>query len=475
MNRSSNILAPVLAAVLSSIIWLPAVCIGQITGTPSGPQFAAGQSAAPSPSPSPAAQNDATADSSTNTGTPAPPSGATLGNGQTGANGLAGHVDQFTRYAPFRDHWITIDLDTRYVRAVLEGFEQGAGIGMGVQFTTADLLRVVEFRLTAITSPKLYRRFEGEAYIPKIFDNKTHADIWFDYLFRSEDEFFGIGPDTPKTSKTDYALEQRSFNASLYHDFARGVRAGAYARLANTSTYPGQNNRDIPSNEVFSGNPQAVPLTLFAPGLLQNTEILSYGGFGVMDRRDNSAGLTKGMYLYGRIGSSQGLKDGPAFSDYGWLGGEIDARGYVPLGSNKTSLALRGYADLEAPRGGSQIPFYDMPFLGGRSYLRGFENFRFRGDNLALFSAELRQTVWTQREDRGLDVFAFGDTGQVWGDNRSMIDPAIIANQGFASSNWKAAIGGGIQYRFSSNIAGRIEVGHSNERSIVYWSLTRGF
>ena len=127
--------------------------------------------------------------------------------------------------------------------------------------------------------------------------------------------------------------------------------------------------------------------------LLTNAKILSYGGFAEYDLRNNSRGLAKGAYFYGRIGSYQGLKDKPAFSDYGWLEAELDARGYIPLGSDKTSLAVRGYASLKDPRGGSQIPFYDQSFLGGRMYGRGFKTFRFRGNNMALGSAELRQTV----------------------------------------------------------------------------------
>src|SRR5262249_17924392 len=106
---------------------------------------------------------------------------------------------------------------------------------------------------------------------------------------------------------------------------------------------------------------------------------------------------------------------------------------------------------------------------------RGFRDFRFRGENLVLGSAEFRQTVWTQREDRGLDLVAFGDAGQVWGDNRSATAPAILANKDFSSSNWRAAIGGGVQYRYSRSLAGRIEVGHCNERNAVYFSFGRGF
>src|SRR5215470_8320260 len=96
-----------------------------------------------------------------------------------------------------------------------------------------------------------------------------------------------------------------------------------------------------------------------------------------------------------------------------------------------SSLATRGYSLLQSPRGCSQIPFYDQAYLGGRSFVRGFQNFRFRGNNAVIFSAELRQTVLSQEENRGLDVFAFGDTGQVWGDNRSRSNPATASNRDF--------------------------------------------
>jgi hypothetical protein len=394
---------------------------------------------------------------------------------QSSISSLASRVKAFNRNAPTRDSWNTIDLGSKYFRAVVGGFDQGALIGFGVQLTTADKFRFVEFRATALTSPNLYRRFEGEAYFPRVFDQNTHADVWFDYLRRTKDNFFGIGPLNPNTSQTNFDLEQRSYNASLYHDFADRLQVGGYFRLSNSATYRGQKDKDIPIDTLFSGDPNTVPVARWAPGLLTNAKILSYGGFAAYDLRNNSGGLTKGAYFYGRIGSSQGLKNDPAFSDYGWLEAELDARGYIPLGSDKTSLAVRGYASLKDPRGASQIPFYDQSFLGGRMYGRGFKNFRFRGDNLALGSAELRQTVWTQSENRGLDVFGFGDAGQVWGDNRSKTDPAVLSNQNFDSSNWRASVGGGLQYRYSNSFAGRVEIGHSHERNLIYFSITRGF
>ena len=128
----------------------------------------------------------------------------------------------FSRNGPKRESWNTINLGTKYANAVLGGLEW---LGFGVQVTTADLFRFVEFRATALISPNLYRRFEGEAYFPEVFDKNTHADVWFDYLRRTKDNFFGIGPRIPNTSQTNFDLEERSYNATLYHDFARAYRS----------------------------------------------------------------------------------------------------------------------------------------------------------------------------------------------------------------------------------------------------------
>jgi hypothetical protein len=404
-----------------------------------------------------------------------PESSLSQSSGRGSGTSAADRIRTFRRYAPIRESWTTINLGTKYVRGVFGGLEQGASIGLGVQFTTADIVPGVELRATLLTSAKLYRRFQGEVYVPKVVDENTHANLWFDYLRRTKDNFFGIGPTVPKTSMTNYDIERRSYNASLYHNFGSHIVLGGYATISNSATYTGQRDTDTPIDQLFSGDPNVVPITAWAPGLKMNTRILSYGAFAQYDLRNNAVGLTKGAYFYGRIGSNDGLENKGDFSDYGWLVGEMDARGYIPLGTDKTVLALRGFALLKNPRGGSQIPFYDLSYLGGRMYVRGFLDFRFRGNNAALASAELRQTVWTQREDRGLDVFAFGDAGQVWGDNRSTTDPAVLANQDFSSSNYHASVGGGLQYRYSRGLAGRLEIGHSHERNLIYFSISRGF
>ena len=206
-----------------------------------------------------------------------------------------------------------------------------------------------------------------------------------------------------------------------------------------------------------------------------NAEIAHYGLYGEYDGRNNERGLTRGFYLYGMFGSWDGIDNGALFTDYGWLWAILDGKVYIPLGSDKTSFAARAFTSLENPKGGSQIPFYYQSFIGGRLYLRGFREFRFRGNNALVLQTELRQTVWTQSDIRGLDIHVFGDAGQVWGDNRSNTNPVVLANNGFRSRNWRFGVGGGLTYRYNRGIAVRVELGHSNETNLVYFSLTRGF
>ncbi|HQR38889.1 MAG TPA: BamA/TamA family outer membrane protein [Blastocatellia bacterium] len=408
----------------------------------------------------------------------APPPAPTPGQGPSGSVNVGSRKITFTNhgtYVPAREDRTIINFGLKHVNAVFGGLEQGAHIGLGVELTTADSIKWVELSGTAIVSFKLYRRFEVGAYFPKIGDEKTHARVTFDYLRRTEDNFFGIGPRTSESDRTDYDRESRTYGAAIYRDFVGRLTAGVYATIANTSIYAGQSN-DYPSTTaVFSGSPSVVPVTLFAPGLDGGSRILEYGVGVEYDARDDSRGLTRGAYLFGRLGTADGLDKANTFSDFGWLVAEVDGRAYVPLGGDRTSFAVRGTVDVQDPKGGSQIPFYDMAYLGGRRHLRGFNTYRFRGNSAVLFSAELRRTVWAQEETKGVDVFAFNDSGAVWGDNRSTTNPTVLENDELRGRNWRFGFGGGVQYRYSKDVAVRIELAQSNEKTAFYFSISRGF
>jgi hypothetical protein len=379
--------------------------------------------------------------------------------------------------APWREEYAAIRIGPKYINAVVGGLDQQSGLPLGIEFTTADKFSWVELRALALTSTLGYVRGKLEAYFPHIGDERTFANVWFNYLLAKQWNFFGIGPRTPQELRTSFQLEQRSYNGLLQRNFTDRLKAGIYAGLANAGAQNGNNENVSNINRFFSGDPAVIPITAWAPGLNMNSEILYYGLYGEIDQRSNERGLTRGYYLYGRLGSYDGLDNGAFFTDFGWLWALLDGRFYIPIGSNKTSFAGRAFTSLENPKGGSQIPFYYQSFIGGRMYVRGFHRYRFRGNNALVLSAELRQTVWPMNDEntRGLDIHGFGDGGQVWGDNRSNTDPVVLANDDFRSENWRFGVGGGFTYRHSRAFAFRIELGHSNESNLVYYSFTRGF
>jgi surface antigen Omp85-like protein len=375
------------------------------------------------------------------------------------------------------ENYASIRIGPKYINAVVGGLDQGSGLPVGIEFTTADKISWVELRALALTSTLGYVRGKLEAHFPHVGDERTRANVWFNYLLANQWNFYGIGPRTPQEQRTSFQLEQRSYNGLLERFFTKHFKAGVYAGLANAGAQNGNNENVSNINAFFSGIPTVTPITAWAPGLNMNSEILYYGLFGEIDGRNNERGLTKGFYFFGRFGSYDGLDNGAFFNDFGWLWALLDGRVYIPLGSNKTSFAARAYASLEDPKGGSQIPFYYQSFIGGRMFLRGFRTYRFRADNALLLSAELRQTIWKMNDEntRGIDIHAFGDGGQVWGDNRSNTNPIVLANDDFRSENWRFGVGVGLTYRHNRAFAVRIELGHSNESNLVYLSLTRGF
>ena len=379
------------------------------------------------------------------------------------------------RLAPRREDYTVLNFGNKHWNVIVGGLDQGAGVAFGGELTTADSIKGVEFRLAVITSTLLYFRTEIAANVPRVFNEKSHAEVWFDYVRRRFDPFYGVGNRTNKDDKTPFALEFRNLGGTFSYDLTRRINTGVYVSRHNAANYVADVN-DLPLiNEKFSGDPNTVPVSNYTPGLLQNTDILAYGVFAELDYRNDASGLTRGAFLYARLNSADSLNSGPR-QDFGWLESQLDGRVYIPLGSHKTSLALRAFSDSKNPKGGSLIPFFLESRLGGRSVVRGFGNWRFVANNLLYFSGELRRTVHTLSETRGIDVVAIGDVGRAWGDTRSSTDPVILRNNQFSEAPWRAGYGGGVQFRYNQDAAFRLDLVHSPERSIIiYFSFSRGF
>lgn len=145
-------------------------------------------------------------------------------------------------------------------------------------------------------------------------------------------------------------------------------------------------------------------------------------------------------------------------SDFGYVRGELDGRGYLSPGRRPHILAARATLDTHA----GEVPFYDLARLGGANQMRGMTTGRFRDMNAWVTQLEYRTPfVWR------IGFVSFAALGDVFGrySAEELDDP-----------KWTA--GGGVRLRIDdvSGINVRLDYGVSAEQfQNVYLSITEAF
>ena len=191
------------------------------------------------------------------------------------------------------------------------------------------------------------------------------------------EDFYGIGATSLQLDRTDYRLKD-----GLYEGIVR-FRVGhlslmGRAGLLQTSIRPGTDSA-FPNTEISNDEGTA-------PGLLRSPDFVHLSGGAWLELRDEPGNPHRGASL-GVAFSRFDDRDGNAFQ---WNRAIVDAREYIPLGSNRHVVALRQVTSLDEPDAGSSVPFYMQSTLGGSTFLRGYSSFRFRDDKLLALAGEYR-------------------------------------------------------------------------------------
>jgi outer membrane protein assembly factor BamA len=126
----------------------------------------------------------------------------------------------------------------------------------------------------------------------------------------------------------------------------------------------------------------------------------------------------------------------------------LDARRYVNLYGHDRILVLRALWQGVTSESLNDVPFLDLPALGGGLLLRGYAQDRFRDRQAGMASAEYQWMV-----DRNIAAFVFGDAGRVWRNRYDLDDGGIDAV--------RVGFGGGLQLHSMKNYLGRVLVSSS--------------
>jgi hemolysin activation/secretion protein len=142
-----------------------------------------------------------------------------------------------------------------------------------------------------------------------------------------------------------------------------------------------------------------------------------------------------------RLEHYQGLAATPGFSRVA-----LDARHYLPLGSERHILAVRAAGSLASTRG-VPVPYYLQYSLGGGHLLRSYPEHRFSGDAIYAVSAEYRFQAL-----RWLQLATFFDGGSARG-----------GFAGLDSHGFRTSSGVGVRLTTRSSVLFRFDVARGGE------------
>lgn len=262
-----------------------------------------------------------------------------------------------------------------------------------------------------------------------------------EYKVDTQDEFYGTGATSALGDRSDYRYRRASAGVGVEWRPAARVMVEARAESRREETEGSARNALIPDLEdQFEGRFPAGFLSTypsFRPAVRvgwDGTRRTARGPLGAL-----------GMLTYGYNRGARATD--PSFHEV-----DVEARGYVPLGGLRRTLALRARVELRRADRGA-IPFYRLAAVGGSRDLRAFRANRFRDTDGVLVTAEYRYRVWQDdRAGKGLDMVLFADDGAVVSD--------IFL--GLGARDFHGGYGAGIRLT-ARDVLGRIEVAHGRE------------
>lgn len=272
----------------------------------------------------------------------------------------------------------------------------GSGFAIGPRYTRTDLL---SGRLTASVEARasLNQSYVGrvDLALPHLLHNRAFVNFVAVHRNISEMPYYGSGPDSVKTGRSNYRLEDTNLELRPGLRIYKGLQASLIGSYLTVNAGPGHSSTFISTEQQYG--PGA------APGIDRQTNFWRAGGLLEYDWRN--AALTSG----GKYSAQYVRYKATDLSHYNFFRLDLDATQYIPLFNHTRVIALHGATSLTEAGDGRRVPFYLQPGLGGPESLRGYRFGRFYGDNSTLVTAEYR---WDASSI--LQVVAFADAGKVF-------------------------------------------------------------
>jgi hypothetical protein len=269
----------------------------------------------------------------------------------------------------------------------------GSGIayGLGYRSRAPFAGRVILDTFGAASFSK-YWAIETRAIFPNVAGGRIVAQAIGSLREYPEETFYGLGPDSSTGNEGSFLLRTARVGASAGVSPLRYTTIGGGLDYLTPRVRRGRDDesihdvfprRDLPGVEAGT---DYVRTTVFAEFDYRVPRNARQGGYYRVDRSHYSD-RTSGAYSFNRT--------------------DVDLRQYFGFFNGRRVIALRGLLSTTDGDDGA-VPFYLMPYLGGKDTLRGYRDYRFRAPHAMLLQAEYRWEIWS-----ALEGALFYDTGKV--------------------------------------------------------------
>jgi outer membrane protein assembly factor BamA len=293
-------------------------------------------------------------------------------------------------------------LDREGFHPKLGSLTVGSGFAYGLGFRDRDLFsNRGALELWAAASVKGYWATEARLRFPRLADNHLYLEAWGSRRDYPQENFFGLGPDSNRDDRSDYAIRTNHFGGRAgVRPFARHLLVGGGLEFLQPRLGAGQ-------NDSYPDVPVLFPPS-DVPGIDSRSDFLRSEFFVEVDYREPLYAKKGGWYRFDWSHFDDRTTNQFTFNRF-----DGDVRQFFGFLAGRRVIATRLFVSTSDTSAPQVMPFFLMPTLGGNDTLRGFREYRFRGPHAILAQAEYRWEIWS-----GFDGAIFYDAGKV-ADHRS--------------------------------------------------------
>lgn len=287
------------------------------------------------------------------------------------------------------------DVDGWYPR--LGGMTRGSGFSIGPGYRTHLFDNRIFVDTSASLSIKRYTAADVNVRWLQAFDRRVELWTTFRYEDFPQEDFFGRGMSSSVDHRVSYDFDSVDFTVRGVYAPRPWLRFGAGIGYMSPDIGPGS-DRNYPSIEALFADPQA-------PGLLEQPNYM-HSTLSAEVRTLDTPGNPRSGGSYRATFSAWNDR---TLERYDFRRLDLLLAHYVPLTADRKHV-LSGrigtsYVNSEA---GDRVPFYFLPYVGGRDTVRSLREFRFKDENAIWLGAEYRWIPITW-----FSVAAFTDAGKV--------------------------------------------------------------